>query len=397
MLQAASGTGLILGPILCGIIIESLSNITPAFAILGILGLLSCLPLALQLHDIQLKIKIFICSLLCILCLLTTIFGLQHIPIQKIFQKTKPQINKSSDTTSSQPYANLAMGGIIRLQLYGEPQKTDLAARQAFATIAELEKDFGHRTAYGSIGKINAAAGKKSVIVTPQAFSLLERAIEIGKKTNGIFDISIGTVTILPYYYRQKASKEKKQLVDYTKIRLEPKTQTVFLPQKGMALDVGGLAKGSIIDAAAETIRKYGIRTALIEGNGDFFCYGEKIWRIGIQDPRSSELLGVIEVKNAGVCGSGDYYQYSEDENGERNHHILNPKNLESARASIGVTTIAPTAELADALATTLFITGPQKGIKLLKNFPNCSALWVKPDKTLVFSPNFPKFIPTKK
>ncbi len=65
--------------------------------------------------------------------------------------------------------------------------------------------------------------------------------------------------------------------------------------------------------------------------------------------------------------------------------------------ASIGVTAIAPTAELADALATTMFIAGPQKGMKLLKNFPGCSALWVKPDKSLVFSPNFPKFIPAKK
>lgn len=394
LLQAASGTGFILGPILCGIIIEFLTNIAPAFAVLGMLGLLSCLPFTFQLRDIRLKIKIFICSLLSVLCLLTAIFGLQHIPIREIFQKTKPQINKSS---TSQPYANLAMGGIVSLQLYGEPQKTDPAAKQAFTLIAELEKDFGHRTAYGSIGKINAAAGEKAVAVTPQAFSLLERAIEIGKKTNGIFDISIGAVTILPYYYRQKASKEKTQLVDYTKIRLNPKTQTVFLPQKGMALDVGGLAKGSIIDAAANSIRNAGIQTALIEGNGDFFCYGEKNWRIGIQDPRSPELLGVIEVKNVGVCGSGDYYQYIDDENGERSHHILDPENLHSANASIGVTAIAPTAELADALATTLFIAGPQKGIKLLKNFPDCSALWVKPDKTLVFSPNFPKFLPTKK
>ncbi len=386
MLQAASSLGFVIGPLLCGLAIQEWSSVRPAFAALGTLGLLACLPLSWTLYQNSVRRSAPVLGLL-LLCALTIALAWQTV--------SPNQHDKSLESVSSQKYAGLAMGGIVHLTLLDRNKdRCSLAAQKAFSLIADLEKDFSHRTAYGSVGQINLAAGKQPIHITQEAFSLIQRALKLGKESDGIFDITIGAVTILPYYYREKANKDKAGLVDYRRVIADPVKHTVFLPQKGMALDLGGLAKGSIVDAAAACIRQAGIKTALIEASGDFYCYGEKKWRIGIQDPRAQGLLGVIEVSNASVCGSGDYYQYAQEDTGkERSHHILDPKQLASAHASIGVTVIAPSAELADALATTMFILGPKKGMVLLKKFENCSALWVRPDRSLVFSPTFPPFL----
>ena len=293
-------------------------------------------------------------------------------------------------------YAGVAMGNVVRMTLSGMDQsKAGEASQAAFETIARLEAEFSHRNAGGAIGRINLAAGKTPVPVKKTAFSLIQRALDFSKASNGVFDITIGAVTILPYYYQEKAEKEKAGLVDYSKVRLDKEKQTVFLPEEGMALDLGGLAKGTILDSAAETLRRRGVPSALVEAGGDLYCYGSKKWNIGIQDPRGDDMLGVISVANAGVCGSGDYYLYAmTEEKGatQRKHHILNPEKLDSADKSIAVTVIAPSAELADALATTLFILGPIDGQKLLAKYSHCSALWVLPDSSLVASESFPPF-----
>ncbi len=301
-----------------------------------------------------------------------------------------------SSDISVHTYANTAMGGIVRLMMEGtNSQWCDQVAREVFASIDKWEKDLDHRSLSGSVGRVNGSAGKKEVGVSPFAWGIIQRAVSLGKQTQGIFDITIGAITLEPFYYGKKISEKVKDLVDYKKLHLEPSSRKVFLPKAGMAIDLGGLAKGSIVDAAAWVIRQNWIPRALVEAGGDLYCYGNKQWRVGIQNPRADELLGVIEVSNAAVCGSGDYYQYQEtsEEQTQRKHHILDPACLASAHKSIAITVVAPTAELADALATALFIAGPKKGLDLVKTFADCSALWVLPDGSLVASPGFPKFL----
>ncbi len=302
---------------------------------------------------------------------------------------------KRQDLAEEMRFANTAMGGIVHLKMAGAKKEVALAAADAaFATMDRLAADLDHRSSEGSIARVNGAAGREAVVVSADAFALIERALDFGRMSAGVFDISIGAITTTPFYYRQNSTIDKR-LVDYGKVVIDKHKHTVFLPEQGMALDLGGLAKGTIIDAAADTIRQRGVPAALVEASGDSFCYGERFWKVGLQDPRSDSLLGVIEVKNAAVCGSGDYYQYDESsvEEGKRNHHILDATKLTSAHKSIAVTAIAPNAELADALATTLFIMGPVKGLAFLENLPGCSALWVLPDRQLVVSPAFPSFI----
>ncbi len=294
-------------------------------------------------------------------------------------------------------YADVSMGTVVRLTLIADAEEVaGLAASKALTRIRKLAKDYDHRPAAASISRINAAAGIQPVPVTVGAFDLIKRALEFCDKTGGVFDITIGAVTITPGYYAGYY-EEKKSLVNYRLVQLDAQKRTVFLPKEGMALDLGGMAKGTIIDSAVAVLKREGIQSGIVEAGGDFFCFGKKGWKVGIQHPRQNALLGIVVISEKGVCGSGDYYQYIvKEESGKkkRMHHIINPQKSRSAEKSAGVTVIAPTAELADIVATTLFILGHEKGQDFLeKEFPGLAALWVLPDLKIVKTDNFPTLL----
>jgi len=385
--HGAANVGFVIGPILCGVLVEQFKGIPTPMAVVATIGLILVLPMLLRHSGQNARSRSIASAVFATIVTVVLVITVHGLPTQETSQAAPAP-------DSTQTFAGIAMGNIVNMTLLGvDAEKAAMSSDAAFDTIARLEKDFGHRNPDGSVGRVNMAAGGAPETVSRPAFELIERALAVCHASSGTFDITIGAVTVLPYYYQEKAEAEKAPLVDYRKIVLDADTRTVFLPEQGMALDLGGLAKGTVMDGAAETLRKSGVPTALVEAGGDLFCYGDKVWKVGIQNPRGEGLLGVISVSNAGVCGSGDYYQYvmTEDQGTtKRKHHILDPGLLDSADESIAVTVIAPTAELADALATTLFILGPVKGEALLSHYDNCSALWILPDETLVASKGFP-------
>ncbi len=316
--------------------------------------------------------------------------SLQAAPVTK---------QQTGSTGNRFTYADLAMGTIVRLTLeHTSEQSADTAAKQAISTIHTLQQDFDHRSQQGSIGRVNEAAGRHPVIVSQKAGALLERALNFCRQSQGVFDISIGAITRIPGYFHEEADSRQKELVDYQQIAFDAVSRQVYLPREGMALDLGGLAKGTIIDAAVTVLRDQGIGSGIVEAGGDFFCFGDKTWRCGIQHPRKNELLGIIEVQNKAVCGSGDYYQFViTDADSMRKHHIIDISSGKSAQKSIGVTTVAETTELADALATTLMIMGPDDGRDFLRQYyPDAAAMWVLPDLRIVSTLNFPPLLPAE-
>lgn len=388
LFHAVANAGFVAGPLAGGLVLQHCGGVGPVFSFAGAVGLAACMPMALWSIGRPGKRWRMLATAAGLILVVTLLFA--------------GGLFRSSGEASQQPsesfhFAGVAMGNVVRMTFDGQDrEKAGLAADRAFETISRLEFDLGHRTRAGSIGRVNLAAGKRPEQVSATAYALLERALEVCRLSGGVFDITIGAVTVLPFYYREQAEREKARLVDYRKVLMDPGRRTVFLPEKGMALDLGGMAKGTIVDEAARELRRQGVKSGLVEAGGDFYCYGDKTWNVGIQNPRGEGLLGVIRVSNAGVCGSGDYYQYAfsdQGDQGRRKHHIFDPDRLDSADKSIAVTVVAPSAELADALATTLFILGPEKGRTLLKGFHGCSALWVLPDRTLCASDGFPAFI----
>jgi thiamine biosynthesis lipoprotein len=157
-----------------------------------------------------------------------------------------------------------------------------------------------------------------------------------------------------------------------------------------LTVDLGAIAKGYAIDRAAEVLRRAGIESAAINAGGDIRLIGDhgaRPWRIAIQHPRdSARPLATLELADAAVVTSGDYERFFEQD-GVRYHHIFDPRTGYPAGRCQSVTVVAPSAALADALSTAVFVLGPEEGFALLQRFPEAEGLIVAADGTPQASP----------
>ena len=384
----AANIGFMAGPLFCGAMVSASGQIDTPFKLTATAGAISALFILYDgvsqkgLKKVGLAVTIL------------SSLGLLLLIPHNLKQNREDQIFR---------YSDVAMGTVVNLTIPGgDNSATRTSAKETVSIMHHLQKDLDHRNKRGSIGRVNHEAGKKYVRVSDKAFETIQRGLEISEKSDGSFDITIGAITTTPFYYALDKSRfaGHKKLINYRLLKIDPAENRVFLPKKGMALDLGGLAKGTIIDAAADHLKRTGIKTAMVEAGGDFMVFGDRNWTIGIRNPRGKGIIGHIKVKNSAVCGSGDYYQFitpvSKDDKA-RKHHIFDPALLQSSAESIATTTIAPDAETADALATTVFIMGPAKGTKFMeKYFPDCSAMWILPDMHIVSTKNFPSLTSNK-
>ncbi len=242
--------------------------------------------------------------------------------------------------------------------------------------IEEEEESLSIFKEESEISRINSNAGDW-VRVKGEVVDLIEMGLDYGKLSDGAFNIAIGPLTRL--YRKAKETgnpppseiKRAKELCLLKDLFLDKRNNRVKLGKKGMSLDLGGIAKGYIIDKAVNLLKGEGIKGGMVNIGGDLACFGKKEWRIGVRDPFSNDRIIVsFNVRNKGVATSGDYERnfYLKD---KFYHHLISPQSGKSTKKLKSVTIIADTAVKADALSTTVFILGKEKGIELLqKNFP---------------------------
>ncbi|NDV18580.1 MFS transporter [Pseudodesulfovibrio sp. JC047] len=387
--NTASGLGFLFGPLLGGVLIQIFHSLVPAMQVAAALGALACLPLiAITLRDhfywsgTQSKgITIFLALLLIV------IMG---------FSLTA-QTEKTTFGKDLYKFTDVAMGTIVNLTIEAQNEKTASdAAKKTMSAIWAYQQDLDHRNPEGSIGRINRSAGVSWVKPTPRAFDVLQRAFTVSEHSQGVFDPTIGALTTTPLYFAldETVAHAKSPLVDYRQVLFDIPGRRVKLKKKGMALDLGGIAKGTIVDAAVALLRKQGIQSGIVEAGGDFYCFGKRDWTVGIRHPRNSAEIQTISIREKGVCGSGDYQQFITTKKAGKTitrHHIINPSTMESAHKSLGVTVVANSAEQADVQATTLFIMGPAQGTDYLKKHaPDSKAIWFLPNNTVATTKNFP-------
>ncbi|MCS7023703.1 MAG: FAD:protein FMN transferase [Bryobacteraceae bacterium] len=255
----------------------------------------------------------------------------------------------------------------------GKPAKAAAAMDAAFGEVERIEKLMSEWRADSPISAVNAAAGKKPVLVPTELRELLERSIRYGEKSEGAFDITwrgMGRIWRFDEQFRlptqQEVEKARKR-VDYRLIQLEG--DQVFLPVPDMAIGLGGIAAGYAVDRAAAVLQKAGFGNFLLDGSGDILVRGarrQRPWRVGIQHPRAERgvLVGSVTLSDEALATSGDYERFKIVD-GVRYHHIIDPRTGWPARGAISVTVIAKSAEQADALSTAMFVLGPEKALQL--------------------------------
>lgn len=245
-----------------------------------------------------------------------------------------------------------------------------------FTEIRRVENLLSKYKEDSEIAKLNKLGKLK---VGPETFYVLQKAKDFWQFSDGVLDITVGPLVDLwgfsdKKYYLPKDKEIKQALsrVGFDKIIFNIDDNMVEFKIPGMKIDLGAIAKGYAVDCAVRKLKEHQIKSCLINAGGQIYCLGDKFgrpWRIAVRGPRNKGFWDYLKLKDEAVATSGDYEQYFMNK-GKRYAHIVNPKTgYPSNSGIVSVTVIAPDGLTADALTTSIFILGKDKGMELAKKF----------------------------
>ncbi len=288
------------------------------------------------------------------------------------------------------------MGVQVRLVLYAPTEEAAKeAAEAAYHRAAALEDIMSDYRPTSELMRLCEQAGGEPVPVSPELFSVLQRAQHLADLTDGAFDITVGPYVKLWRIARKtgvlpssEALGRAASLVGWKKVRLFPESRSVQLLVGGMQLDLGGIAKGFAADEMMRVLGEHSVHHAFIEIGGDYRASAAPPdragWRVMLENASTDRRYAVVA--DTAVSSSGDTMQFIEVD-GVRYSHIVDPRTGLGLTSRIAVTVLAPDAFTSDGLATTLCILGADKGEAFLKRFfPGTSAYIRRADDSTVQS-----------
>lgn len=281
------------------------------------------------------------------------------------------------------------MGSRFEITVTAEnPEKANQYIDTAVGEIQRIERLISSWDPASQTSEINRNAGIKPVVVDPELYNLISRALKISEITDGAFDISYasmdkiwkfdGSMSSMP---SEEAIRNSVSKVGYQNIILDPEDHSVFLKKEGMKIGFGAIGKGYAADRAKDLLRSQGVTAGIINASGDMNTWGTQpngdTWKVAITNPLNKEhAFALLPLEDRAVVTSGDYEKFVKF-NGVRYSHIINPKTGYPATGIISATVFAPKAELADALATSVFVMGIETGIDRINQLPGIDCIIV--------------------
>ena len=278
------------------------------------------------------------------------------------------------------------MGTTVHLTVVGDD--AEVAAGATLARMVELEAQLTRHAPESEVGRLNA----HGVLAQPgpALLEVLALAGEIHALGDGAFDITM--LPLLEVYRAAQPALPDDAALDAALARvgqdaLRVDAGAVRFGRAGMAITLDGIGKGIIVDAGVAVLKRHGFGHVLVEAGGDLMACGRR-WRIGVRDPRAPRLMTRIGARDVAVATSGDYFQpFSAD---RAQHHILDPRTGRSSPELASATVIAPTAALADALATMAMVLGARRTVEILEERAGCEACLVAKTSGVTKTSGFP-------
>jgi thiamine biosynthesis lipoprotein len=268
------------------------------------------------------------------------------------------------------------MGTIVTIEIvdgnHADDDSLTSAIDDAFEWFRQVERLCNRFDPESELSQLTQRVGAP-VPASELLYAAVEFALIVAEDTGGAFDPTVGRDMEARGFNRDYRDGRivhtdlPAHTVSYRNVKLDPEQKTITLIRP-LLLDLGAVAKGLAIDLAARELADF--RNYAIDAGGDLFMAGHngagQPWSVGIRHPRrDSEIIERVRVSDAAVCTSGDYERRSPDAGS--GHHILDPRLGQSAESAVSATVVAPTAMLADALATAAFVLGPVEGVRLLE------------------------------
>ncbi len=293
------------------------------------------------------------------------------------------------------------MDTIMDIKAYGP--KASAAIDAAYERIDEIEQMASASIETSDISKINLASGKEYVKVHPELIKMVKTAVTYSELSKGAFDITVGPLIKLwgigtadEKLPSDAEIKEVLPLVGYKNISINESDSSIKLLKEGMSIDLGGIAKGYAADETIKILKSYGVKNAIISlGGSSVYTLGQKpdgsLWAIAVQHPRKAEekeYTCIIRMPEQALSTSGDYERYFMKD-GKRYHHILNPFTGYPADAAVMSDTIVIDSNipdcnmLADILTKVTFVSGIEKGFKIIDTIQGVECMAVTTDNKI--------------
>ncbi|MDR3171849.1 MAG: FAD:protein FMN transferase [Treponema sp.] len=301
-------------------------------------------------------------------------------------------------TESPSSQSAFVLGTLCTVNLYKQGSAALYSA--VFSRLQAIEALMSVTLTGSDVDLINQNAGHEPVKVHDEVLAVLETALQYAELSGGAFDPTVGPLVKLwdigsetPQLPSEVAIREALSRINWRDVFIDRAAGTVLLKQPGMVLDLGAIAKGYAADEAARILKEARIDGAIIDLGGNIFAFGAKEgdnrdtvpWRIGVQNPLDERgtYIGVLTVQHKSIVTSGVYERYA-DINGVRYHHILSTKDgYPVDNGILSVTIVAASSMDADALSTTVFTLGYEKGTALLADLDKVEAVFVFTDKRI--------------
>ena len=258
----------------------------------------------------------------------------------------------------------------------------------AIAEVKRVEYLISDWIPTSQISQVNKNAGIKPVKVDKEVFDLVSRAIKVSQITSGAFDISYASMdriwkfdSSMKAMPTEEAIKKSVSKIGYKNIVLDPKEQTIFLKNEGMKLGLGGIGQGYIADKVKELLFSKGCVSGIVNVSGDINAWGKqpdgKPWTVGIVNPlNKNKIFATFPLENSAVETSGSYEKFVIF-NGIRYAHIIDPRTGYPAQGVVSVSVFAKQTEIADALATGIFVLGVEVGLDLVNQLKGIQCIIV--------------------
>ena len=287
------------------------------------------------------------------------------------------------------------MGTEVSVYLWSDdPEAGRLALEEVFEEATRIDRLMSTYKDESEISKINREAANGPVAAGGELFGLIQRSLDISVLTRGAFDITYDSVgQYYDFRSRQRPDagtvEKERSNIDFRLVKLDRAAGTVSFAKEGVRINLGGIAKGYVVERGVDLLRHRGIRNAIVTAGGDSRLLGDRRgrpWMVGIRDPRNDGEVAIsIPLEDEAISTSGDYERYF-DEDGVRYHHIIKPSTGEPAGGVHSATVFGPDAVITDALSTSVFVMGVEQGLTLIGTLPDYESIVIDAEGQVFYS-----------
>lgn len=287
------------------------------------------------------------------------------------------------------------MGTEVSVYLWhDDPDQGRLLVEAVFGEASRIDALMSTYKASSEISMVNRQAAEGPVMIGNELFRLVQQALDISVLTRGAFDITYDSVG-QHYDFRERQRpddatiRRERDRIDYRLVVLDTATSTIHFLKDGVRINLGGIAKGYVVERGASILARQGVTNAVITAGGDTRLIGDRRGRpfmIGIRDPRDDSQVAIsVPLEDEAISTSGDYERFF-DEDGIRYHHIITPSTGTPAGGVHSASVFGPDAVMTDALSTSVFVMGVELGMKLLAGLPDYECIVIDDQGRVYYS-----------